>query len=318
MPRLSIPKNDLVLENKGVEIRLSRDYSQLEQQSMERLYSLLEPYPKARAFVDTLIGDAEMRANWDAADYITVAKLNFNDHGEVHHKVVATAAASLLQLLVEGGVQPDVVSSGAGDLDDAFLAVTTAALMHDIGNQVHRDGHPAMSVVLAQPVLDRLLPALYPDIEKRTELRFFILHAIRTHDIEVKPLTLEAAIVAVADACDMTKGRARYVFDIGSISIHTVGALSIERVQIGKGRKKPVRIRVDLSNSAGIFPVEEYLVPKVNAGELSDHVEVIVSSSPEESDRDMRILYTVEMQGKRFIATAPDSESTNGAKPPQG
>lgn len=309
MVRLKAKKEDIVLVNGGVEIRLSRDYSKLEQESMERLRSLLVPYPKASSFMETLIADPEVRANWDAADYLVVAKMGFNDHGEVHHKVVATAAAGMLQLLVEGEVQPDVVSSGAGDLDDAFLVTVVASLLHDIGNQVHREGHPAMSVVLAIPILDRLLTNVYPDVEQRYEIRSFILHAIRTHDIDLRPLTLEASIVAVADACDMTKGRARYVFDVGEISIHTVGALAIERVQIGKGKAKPVAIAVELNNSAGIFPVEQYLLPKVNVGDLAPHVEVLVSSAPLDSHSDQRIVYTVEMKGRKFVSVAPGVSS---------
>jgi metal-dependent HD superfamily phosphatase/phosphodiesterase len=305
MARLQVPKHDLVLVNQGVEVRLSRDYTQLEQESMARLATLLDPYPKARAFLDTMVQDPEVRANWDIADYLVVAKMHFNDHGEVHHKVVATAAASLLHLLVEANIQPDVVGSGAGDLDDAFLVVLAATLLHDIGNQVHRAGHPAMSVVLALPLLDRLLAGVYPAVEQRCELRGFILHAIQTHDLDMPPLTMEAAVVAVADACDMTKGRSRYAFETGSISIHSVGGLAIERVTIARGVTKPIRTRVDLSNSAGIFPVEEYLVPKVNAGELAPYVEVVVSTDPVEGHSDQRILYTVEMQGKRFVARGP-------------
>lgn len=307
MRRLQAKKEDIVYANNGVEIRLSSDYSKLEAESMERLRELIQPYPKTRQMVESLIADPEMRANWDAADYLVVAKLNFNDHGEVHHKVVATAAASILHLLVENEVKPDVVSSGAGDVDDAFLVTVVAALMHDIGNQIHREGHPAMGVVLAIPVLDRLLAPLYADLEQRYEIRAFILHAIRTHDIDLPPLTLEAAIVAVADACDMTKGRARYVFDVGEISIHTVGALAIERVKIEAGRGKPVAVSVELSNSAGIFPVEQYLLPKVNAGALVSFVEVRVSSSPEDSHSDTRIVYTVEMKGRKFVAVGPAS-----------
>ncbi|MDQ5826246.1 MAG: HD domain-containing protein [Chloroflexota bacterium] len=310
MPRIKVDKQDLVLANKGVEIRLSRDYSQLEEESMRKLRELLEPYSKASRFVETLIADPEVRANWDMADYMAVAKLHFNDHGEVHHKVVATVAASLLKLLLDSDVQPDVVSSGAGDADDAFLAVVAASLLHDIGNQVHREGHMAMSVVLAIPILDRLLADFYPEIEQRIEIRGFILHAIRTHDIDVRPLTMEAAIVAVADACDMTKGRSRYALDMGSISIHTIGGVSIERVVMEKGRRKPIRIRVDMVNSAGIFPVEEYLLPKINAGELAPHCELIVTTEPEQSTTDQRIIYTVEMEGKRFVAKGPEDGET--------
>ncbi len=307
MARLTTPKPDLILVNQGVEVRLSRDYRELELEAMQRLDSLLTPYPKARRFLDVLVQDPEVRANWDMADYLVVTKMGFSDHGEVHHKVVAAAAASLLQLLVESEIEPDVVKSGAGDRDDAFLVTITAALLHDIGNQIHRVAHHNLGLILALPLLDRLLAEIYPEAEQRYELRGFILHAIHTHDIDVPPLTLEAAIVAVADACDMTKGRSRYAFDLGAINIHSVGGLSIERVTIAQGASKPINIRVELSNSAGIFPVEEYLVPKVNAGELAPYVEVVVSTSPVESHSDQRILYTVEMQGKRFVAQAPQT-----------
>jgi metal-dependent HD superfamily phosphatase/phosphodiesterase len=307
MPRLSVQKHDLTLTNEGVEINLSQDYQKLEQETMERLHTILTPYPKATRFLDTLVADPEVRANWDMADYIAVAKLHYNDHGEVHHKVVAAASCAILQLLTDANIQPDVVSSGAGDTDDAFLTVMSASLLHDIGNQVHRDGHWTMSVVLSLPILDRLLPSIYEELEQRYEIRGSILHAIRTHDIDVRPLTMEAAIVSVADACDMTKGRSNYALDIGSISIHTIGGVSIERVLIEKGKRKPIQIRVELSNSAGIFPVEEYLVPKINAGELAQHVEVTVTTEPETSKSDQRIIYTVEMEGKKFVAVRGDA-----------
>jgi metal-dependent HD superfamily phosphatase/phosphodiesterase len=307
MPRMNIPKQDLVLVNRGVEIRLSRDYTELEQQSMVRLREILIPYPKASRFLDLMIQDPELRADWDMADYLAVVKLHYNDHGEVHHKVVATAAASILQLLVEGGVQPDVVLSGAGDLDDAFLVVVGGALLHDIGNQVHRDGHPEMSTVLSLSILERLLSEIYDEPEQKYELRGFMLHAIRAHDIDVSPLTMEAAVVSVADACDMTKGRSRFALDTGSISIHTVSGVSIERVVLERGQKKPVRVRVELNNSAGIFSVEQYLVPKVNISALAPYTEVLVTTEPLDSHADQRILYSVEMQGKKFIAVGPES-----------
>lgn len=302
MARLIVPKEDVVIQHQGVETRLSRDYTQLEHLSVKLIRELLVPYPKAMRFFNALVRDPEVLADWDMADYLAVSKLHYNDHGEVHHKVVASAAASILQLLIEANVQPDVVASGAGDLDDAFLVVLGGALLHDIGNQVHRTAHPTMSVILAIPLLNRLLEDIYPEQEKRFELRAFILHSIVAHDADVAPLTIEAAVVSVADACDMSKGRSRYSFDSGTISIHSVGGLSVERVLIERGQKKPVRVRVELSNSAGIFPVEQYLVPKITAGNMEQYIEVAVLAEPEDSHTDRRILYSVEMQGKRFVA----------------
>lgn len=40
---------------------------------------------------ELLVEDPETRANWDMADFIAVAKLNFNDHGEIHAKVAAAS-----------------------------------------------------------------------------------------------------------------------------------------------------------------------------------------------------------------------------------
>jgi metal-dependent HD superfamily phosphatase/phosphodiesterase len=101
---------------------------------------------------------------------------------------------------------------------------------------------------------------------------------------------------------------------MGSISIHTIGGVSIERVSIEKGKVRPILITVELSNSAGIFPVEEYVVPKVNAGALAEHTEVVVTTQPAQSRTDRRVLYTVEMQGKKFVAVGPSGE----APEPQG
>jgi len=68
-----------------------------------------------------------------------------------------------------------------------------------------------------------------------------ILHCIYAHEFEVKDLTEEAALVGIADGTDMTKGRGRLAFDKGNINIHTVTALIIERVEVTKGKERPVR-----------------------------------------------------------------------------
>src|SRR3990172_9504041 len=100
---------------------------------------------------------------------MAVKKLSYNDHGMTHALIVGTNAIRIFDLLVSAGVAPDVVSSGAGDADDACLVTAVAALLHDIGNQVHRQRHEMMGAVLARGILDRLLPPIYPDIEQRIE-----------------------------------------------------------------------------------------------------------------------------------------------------
>jgi metal-dependent HD superfamily phosphatase/phosphodiesterase len=75
-------------------------------------------FPKALAAYDALSHDAEALANWDMANYITVRKLGYNDHGRVHSWVTGAASLAILELLLEAGVRGDVLESGTGDIDD--------------------------------------------------------------------------------------------------------------------------------------------------------------------------------------------------------
>jgi len=288
------------LKNKGVEIDLPESYDELERKSVKTIEKLLADKPEAKKMWQLLNKDSEVRANWDMADYVAVTKLHYNDHGEIHAKIVAASALSMLSLLIKKGIKPEVVTSGAGDIDDSFLAVLTASLCHDFGNQVHRVNHADMSVFLALPILNRLMPEIYKEVEKRIEIRSFILSAIHTHDGEPEPLTIEAGLVCVGDATDMTKGRGRLPFDLGNINIHTVSALSIESVSILKGKEKPILIMVEMINSAAIFQVEETLGEKVSVSPLADYIDVIATTQMPGS-LEKKIVYGIQMKGKRFV-----------------
>ena len=52
-------------------------------------------------------------------------------------------------------------------------------------------------------------------------------------------MTLEAGIVRVADALDMTKGRSRIGFEAGVVNIHSISAASIEKVGIPPAGRSP-------------------------------------------------------------------------------
>ena len=113
-----------------------------------------------------------------------------------------------------------------------------------------------------------------PDGPTATILRAEILHAIIAHRSGGKPLTLEAGIVRVADALDMAKGRSRIPFAAGSMSIHSVSAAAIEAVHIETGTSTPVRLRIELSNSAGIFQLDQLFREKLGGSGLEPYVEV--------------------------------------------
>lgn len=291
-----------VYKNRGVVITLSESYEDLERRSMAAVAPLWERYPKARRFWQALLDDRECQANWDMADYLSVKKLNYNDHGRTHAVIAAANAVLIFDLLAQSHAAPDVVSSGAGDVDDACLVVAGATLLHDIGNQIHRKYHEMVGTTLALPILDRLMPDLYPEVEQRIELRAFILHAILAHDFDPPPLTFEAGVVAIADGTDITKGRGRIAFDLGKADIHSVSALAIDEVHIRPGVEVPVVIEVVMNNSAGIFQIDETLTRKIVRGPLSKLVTVTAITRPEDSGNDMRIVNRLTLRNGVFVA----------------
>lgn len=272
----------------------------------------LAPFPRALAAYEALAHDVEARANWDMANYMTVRKLGYNDHGRVHAWVTGAASLAILELLVGAGVKPDIMESGVGDLDDAYLVVLLGTMLHDIGNQVHRHNHEEFAVMLALPILDRILTPIYPEVDHRVKVRSFILHSIYCHDLNPAPLTLEGGITAVADGTDITKGRGRKAFLLGSVDIHSISALAVEQVSISRGQDRPVEIAVTMNNSAGIFQVEETLARKVIASPL--HQYVAVTARTLEGEGDQRIVEQVSLVDGRFVNKGPGQREGVGKR----
>jgi hypothetical protein len=288
------------LQDKGIEVEVPESYQELEERSRSTILKSLEPYVRSQRMFSILEHDLEVRANWDLADYIAVTKLHYNDHGEVHAKVATSSALTMLDLLLKRRIPMDFMEAGGGDEDDEHLIVMAAGLLHDIGNQVHREWHNLHSVILATPLLDRVLSEIYPDLEKRTEIRGFILNAIYAHDFEVSDLTKEAALIGIGDATDMTKGRGRMAFELGNLNIHCVSALGIEEVVIAEGKDRPIEIMIQMSNSAGIFQVQETLGKKVVGSPLGDYINITAFTAPEELPSDKRIIQRIYLQGSHF------------------
>ena len=148
-----------------------------------------------------------------------------------------------------------------------------ASLFDDLGISIHRADHELYSLFLAAPKIKELLDDIY-DIPTRTIIISEIFHAIISHRADGRPLTLEAGIVRVADALDMAEGRSRIPFQAGMVNIHSVSASAIEKIKIEKGELKPVRIVILMSNSAGIFQIDELLKNKLEGSGLESYVEV--------------------------------------------
>lgn len=251
--------------------------------AVDVLEARLADRPRSLALYDALTADPEAIALWDLANYTTIGKLGYNDHGPLHARLTASSAVQILDLLLAAGHVPDVISTGVGDLDDATLVVLGAGILHDVGNALHRERQAGNGTFLADPLLRRHLDRLYPDARKAHLLRLLALAAINSHDTAVPPLTLGAGIVAVADAVDMTAGRGQASFERGRIDIHTISALAIDRVTIRAGMDRPVHVEIEMRSEAGLFQVQETLVRKLLRTPLVDLVDVTacVASGPD-------------------------------------
>lgn len=228
--------------------------------------------------------DTELLTLWRCANINAVDRSGMSDHGRVHIQVVSNIALKLARLLFARGVQPGIVRDYGLTALDAEIVVVLAALLHDIGIAIHRDEHEHFSLILAPPKIKDLLAGLYP-IEQQTIILAETLHAIISHRKGGRPLTVEAGIVKVADALDMTKGRSRIPFEAGQVNIHSLSAAAIEQVRIGRGQAKPVLIEIRMNNSAGVFQVDELLRGKLVASGLGQYIEVVARVEAETEQR---------------------------------
>ena len=89
----------------------------------------------------------------------------------------------------------------------------------------------------------------------------------------------------VADALDMAQGRTRVPFEAGDTNIHSLSAYAIDEVKISPGEDTAVRIEILMSNSAGIFQVDEGLGTKLRNTPLAEHIEVIARIDAEHEKR---------------------------------
>jgi hypothetical protein len=200
--------------------------------------------------------------------------MGYTDHGPTHVKIVANSALKILRILVGKNVVPSIVKQYGMKNEDAEVVVVLASIFHDLGVSVVREGHERFGAFLALGFIEKYLQSIY-SIEDRTIISSEVLHAVVAHEEPNKPLTVEAGIVRIADALDMEKGRARIPFEAGKVDIHSVSALSIEKVDIQEGEEKPVTIRIMMSNSAGIFQIDELLKPRIENSGLRNYIHVV-------------------------------------------
>jgi uncharacterized protein len=234
--------------------------------------------------LDAVNADAQVKAWWHVSAVNATRRLGMSDHSWVHIQIVLNIGLRLARLLFRRGVLPSVtVDYGMSDRD-AEVVIAAGCLLHCVGMSIHREDHERFSLFLTADKLGDLLTGAYDEPE-RTIIVSEALHAIIGHRRKGKPLTVEAGIVRVADALDMARGRSRVPFESGHQNIHSLSAYAIEEVKISPGRDRAVRVEIDMSNSAGIFQVDELLATKLRGSGLEEHIEVIARIEAEHEQR---------------------------------
>ena len=101
-----------------------------------------------------------------------------------------------------------------------------------------------------------------------------MLHAIISHRSAGRPLTVEAGIIRVADALDMSEGRSRIPYKAGYVDIYSLSAAAIDKVSISEGTDRPIQINILMNNSAGLFQIDELLKQKLRGSGIEPYVKV--------------------------------------------
>ncbi len=224
-----------------------------------------EQNSKLELLIKKIKNDLELQNLWRMCNANAIGRMKINDHGPTHIKIVANSALRILRILMERGIKPNIVSEYEMSKDDAELVVVLGAIFHDIGHVIHRTKHEQTGLIVAKPIIQRLIREIYPNEIESQIIENETMHIIFSHEPNVTPFTIEAGVVKVADALDMEKGRGRIPYEIGSVSIHSVSVMAVQEVEINKGQEgeRPLRIAIKMSDNAGIFQIDDLLRDKV-------------------------------------------------------
>jgi uncharacterized protein len=228
-------------------------------------------------------GDQQVKAWWHVAG-VNARRLRMSDHSWVHIQIVTNIALRLARLLFRSGVVPATVADHGMTERDAEVVIAAAAMFHCVGMSIHRADHETYSLFLTADKLGTLMEGIYDEPE-RSVIVAEAMHAVISHRSRGNPLTIEAAIVRVADALDMAQGRSRVPFETGHMNIHSLSAYAIDSVDISAGTDTAVLVEIRMNNSAGLFQVDEGLGTKLRGTPLAPHIEVIARIDAEHEKR---------------------------------
>lgn len=257
----------------GPEVEYPQSEAETERAQRPMFYVPARRNTKLQALLDAINADTALHQLWRCANINAVDRSGMSDHGPTHVRIVANISLKLLRLLVDGGIEPNIVRDYGLAGDDAEVVVVLSAALHDIGMSIHRHEHETYSLILGAPIARRLLETIYEE-PQRTVVVSETLHAVIAHRSDERTYTVEASAVKVGDALDMTQGRSRIPFEHGAVNIHSLSAAAVERVIIKSGESRPILIEAILNNSVGLFQLDELLRPKITSSSIAPYVQV--------------------------------------------
>jgi metal-dependent HD superfamily phosphatase/phosphodiesterase len=222
--------------------------------------------------LDKVNSNTELITLWEILNVNAIERLGMSDHGSTHFQIVANISLRLARILVKNNVTMSIVKDFKLTNHHAEVVMVLASIMHDLGMSIHRANHEEYSLFVANGLLHEILDFL--PVNERTILTSETLHAIISHRSDGRPFTIEAGIVRIADALDMSQGRSRIPFEAGSINIHSLSAFAVDHVDIKEGKDRPIHIDIQMNNSSGIFQVDELLKEKLAGSGLEKFFEV--------------------------------------------
>jgi metal-dependent HD superfamily phosphatase/phosphodiesterase len=233
--------------------------------------------------LENINSNDEIKTLWMIINVNAIDRLKMTDHGHVHFQIVANISLKIARMLDKNKVELSVVKDYGLSKQHSELVILLTSLFHDLGMTVNREGHEEFSIIIANKVLHDVLDFL-PVIE-RTIVISEVLHCIISHRKGGTPYTLEAGIVRVADALDMSEGRSRIPYETGKVDIHSLSAAAIDKIDITEGKDKPIQVTITMNNSAGLFQVDELLKKKLKGSGLEDFISIkaLIESDQEKS-----------------------------------
>ncbi len=241
---------------------------------MENIRVPIQLGPLSTKVLQHINESKELVSIWKVTNVTAKTRLHLTDHGIGHFQLVTNTSLSMLDIMHRQNVVLSMKSDYGMDYDHSQLVVMLASLLHDVGMSIHRQGHEEFSLFISHDYLNRLLDFL--PTEERIILRSEVLHAIISHRSDGHPLSIEAGVVRVADALDLTRSRIEPDEDEKYIDIHTVSANSIDNVEVISGKNTPVAINISMNHTAGLFQVDELLKHKINNSGIEKYLDVKV------------------------------------------